>query len=190
MTIAGRVAFWRELHPRLDKLANRIGGGLVKILDAVHARIPMVTIDEIRDLQRQNAEADIKFWTDHKDYQAALAEDFKDISGEYQRKGADAETGAKDAAGHITAARDRLDRLAKGEALTGGLGKPMTLEDTIKILKEAGWTASDMKHATNMAEACGILGDGLIERLSHGAIKASDRWTRATVRRILRQARR
>jgi hypothetical protein len=62
MTIAGRIAFWLELRPRLDRLSNRIGDSQIKILDAVHARIPMVTVDEQRELQRQNAEADAKFW--------------------------------------------------------------------------------------------------------------------------------
>jgi hypothetical protein len=62
-TIADRVAFWRLLHERLAKLSNRIGADEQgKILGAIHARIPMVTIDELRTLQRENAQADEKFW--------------------------------------------------------------------------------------------------------------------------------
>ena len=58
MTTAGHVAFWARLHQRLAKLANCIGADEQgKILGAVHARIPMVTIDELRALQRENAEA-------------------------------------------------------------------------------------------------------------------------------------
>ena len=48
MTIADRIAFWMQLRPRLDKLSNRIGAGQIKILDAVHARIHMITIEDQR----------------------------------------------------------------------------------------------------------------------------------------------
>lgn len=62
MTTADRVAFWARLHQRLAKLSNRIGAEEQgKILGAIHARIPMVTIDELRTLQREKSVADEKF---------------------------------------------------------------------------------------------------------------------------------
>jgi hypothetical protein len=45
-----------------------------KILGSVHARIPMVAIDEQRALQLQNAEADEKLWTSLQDMSAEQAE--------------------------------------------------------------------------------------------------------------------
>jgi hypothetical protein len=47
----------RRLHERLAKLSNRIGADdQGKILGAIHVRIPMATIDELRTLQRENSE--------------------------------------------------------------------------------------------------------------------------------------
>lgn len=80
-TVAERVAFWGQLHRRLDKLSNRIGADdQAKIIGAIHARIPMVTIDEQCALQRENAEADEKFWSGLQDMNAEQAEGHKDIA--------------------------------------------------------------------------------------------------------------
>jgi hypothetical protein len=151
MTIAGRVAFWRELRGRLDRLANRIGAEQIKILDAVHARIPIVTIDEQRMLQRENAEADARLWEGLHDMNAEQAEGHKEIAAKSARIAADAEKGAVEAAARAATAKDRLDRLAKGEDVPGG--KPMTREDMEKILKNAGWTAADIRFTAKLGEA-------------------------------------
>ena len=48
-----RIAFWRKLHERLARLANRIDSETQdKLLGQVHGRIPM---DEMRALQNENA---------------------------------------------------------------------------------------------------------------------------------------
>ena len=52
---ADRIAFWRCLHGRLSALSNQIADEQAKILGAVHERIPMLTPDEQRDMQLQNA---------------------------------------------------------------------------------------------------------------------------------------
>jgi hypothetical protein len=153
MTIADRVAFWGQLRPRLDKLANRIGDQQFKVLDAIHARIPMVTIDEQRALQRENAEADAKFWTGLQGMNAEHAQGHKDIAAKSTRIAADAEARAAEAAAKAAKAKERLDRLAKGEGISGGLGKPMTREQTNKILKDAGWTADDICFSIELAHA-------------------------------------
>jgi hypothetical protein len=60
LSVAGRLAFWKRLHERLHKLSNRVEPAM--ILGAVHERVPMVTPDEQRALQLENAEADAKLW--------------------------------------------------------------------------------------------------------------------------------
>jgi len=40
------------------------------------------------------------------------------------------------------AAKERLDRLARGKPVASGFDKPMTLED---VIKATGWTASDLR---------------------------------------------
>jgi hypothetical protein len=145
-TIADRVAFWRRLHERLAKLSNRISADEQgKILGAIHVRIPMVTIDELRTLQRENSEADEKFWAGLLGMSAKLAEGHKEVAAKSARLAADAEAGATAAAEKASVAKDRIERLAKGEDVSGGLGKLMTLEDYEKILRDAGWTAADIR---------------------------------------------
>jgi hypothetical protein len=50
---ADRIAFWTKLHQRLDALSNRIDAAQRgAILTAVHSRIPMPTLDELRQCRR------------------------------------------------------------------------------------------------------------------------------------------
>ena len=185
MTTAVRTAFWIQVRARLDKLVNRTGDDQVKILDAVHARIPMVTMDEQRTLQRENAEADKKFWETFEGL--ADAEGHKELAEVAARAAADVEARAKDAAGKAVAATNRIDRLDKGEPLTGGLGKPKVL--TKQDFMKAGFTESDLRHCGDVAELCDLLGERALKWLSEGVVKATDRWRRATVRRMVRRAR-
>jgi hypothetical protein len=48
-SVVARIEFWRGLHERLDQLSNRLDPETrSKVMDAVHARVPMVTPDEQR----------------------------------------------------------------------------------------------------------------------------------------------
>jgi hypothetical protein len=152
MTIAGRIEFWRKFHERFDNLDNRIGDQKIKILNAIHARIPMVTMDEIRALQRENAETDVKFWSGLQGLNTDFAEGNKALAVIAASKAAAAETLAKDAAGKVTVAKERLDKLANGETITGGIGEPLTREWAKKILLDDGWTAAEIRLAFGLAK--------------------------------------
>jgi hypothetical protein len=55
-SIAARIEFWRGLHERLAQLSNRLDAETrTKVIDAVHARVPMVTPDEQRATQLESA---------------------------------------------------------------------------------------------------------------------------------------
>jgi hypothetical protein len=60
---ADRIAFWTKLHQRLYALNNpgrsRSAGA---ILTAMHARIPMPTLDDQQAVQLERAQADARFW--------------------------------------------------------------------------------------------------------------------------------
>jgi hypothetical protein len=52
-TVSGRMAFWKALYERLGRLGNRLDPETqARLLGSVHERIPMVTPDEQRALQR------------------------------------------------------------------------------------------------------------------------------------------
>jgi hypothetical protein len=184
-TIAGRIAFWLELRPRLDNLGNRIGDQQIKILDAIHARIPMVTPDEMRDLQRENAEADARLWEGLQGMNAGQAEGHKDVAAKSARIAADAEKSAADAAAKAVKAKERLDRLAKGEDVSGGLGKPMTREQMEKILKDNGMTVADIRFSVEFAQAS--LSENEFEAYVQEDCAATRRAEKASRRKLLRK---
>jgi hypothetical protein len=180
MTVAGRVEFYRRTSERFKSLGNRIGAeDKKKIVAALRARIPPVTDDEIRTVQRENAEADEKFWSGLQGMNAEMAEGHKELAAKSARIAADAEAGAVHAGAKAAAAKDRIERLAKGEDVKGGLGKPMTREDYEKILTGAGWSRDDI----NFSVALAGLADGA-EFENYGKLMSefrerrekSDRW--------------
>lgn len=64
LTVPDRIEFWRRLHDRLAKLSNRIDAATqAKILGQIHARVPMVTAEEQRTLQVDNAKEDLRHWS-------------------------------------------------------------------------------------------------------------------------------
>ena len=44
-------------------------------------------------------------------------------------------------------AKERIERLKRGENVEGGLGKTLSWEDWERIMREAGLTAADMHYA-------------------------------------------
>jgi hypothetical protein len=160
LSVSARIAFWGALHERLRRLGNRIDAETHgKILGAVHARIPMVTAAEQVALQTENAERDARFWSQISDMHAERIKGHEQLAG----KAADAIAGGRivvtDATARAEAARDRVERLRRGEALSGGLGKPVTGADVVALLSTMGWTAAEIRHAEQLAE----LDEGLFE---------------------------
>jgi hypothetical protein len=183
MTTADRAAFWNRLHQRLAKLSNRIGvEEQGKILGAIHARIPMVTIDELRALQRENSEADEKFWAGLQGMNTELAEGHKELAAKSARIAADAESRAADAAMRAAVAKDRIERLAKGETVSGGLGKPMTRQD---LLKAAGISESQARHL----ERAHSLDADAFEEFVQAGIEGLHRGAKSAERKFLRKHR-
>jgi hypothetical protein len=162
-TIADRVGFWSRLHARLGALGNRVTAeDQGKILGAIHARIAMVTADEQRALQRENAEADAGVWDNLQDMNAAMAEDLKGVATATSERIAAAETAAADAAANAAERNARIEMLDRGEAVSGGLGKPMTRKDFIKAL---GITECEARRWMDMAK----LDDDAFEKFKKAA---------------------
>lgn len=63
-----RIAFWANLQAVLSRLANRIDDvTAAKIKEAVHARIPMPTTDELATIPKWEAQAETERWQTLKD---------------------------------------------------------------------------------------------------------------------------
>ena len=184
-SIAGRVAFWAELHQRLGRLSNRFSHEVHgKLIEQVHARIPMPTADEQRQLQKANAEADERFWSSLQHMNAAATENHKGLLAKTQRVISDSEASAKDAAANAERAKERIAKIERGEDVQGGLGAPVDLE---AMLRKAGLTATDIQHVRNVAE----LTDEEFEKFLavEPVMKAIERADRAMVRKLLRERR-
>jgi len=146
----------------------------------------MVTIDDMRAVQRENAEADEKFWSGLQGMNTEQAEGHKELAAKSARLAADADAGAAAAAERASVAKDRIERLAKGEDVKGVIGLPRPREDYEKILMGAGWSRDDI----NFSVALAGLADGaefenygkLMCEIMHRAEKSS-RW------KVLRQIR-
>jgi hypothetical protein len=147
-SVEARLAFWQILHDRLEKLSNRIDAAMQrKILVDVHARIPLASIDEQQALKLQNAEANERFWQNMRD----LCED--QVNGQNQlaaiidRSIADGQSGMEEAAAQSTIAKERIERLRKGEDVPDGLGKPLIRGD---LIAELTLIASNVRHRLHL----------------------------------------
>ena len=179
---ADRIAFWGVAGDRLERLANRIGNEKEKIVSAIHARIPLFDGEDIRTVQRENAEADEKFWAGLQDLNASTAAEKREFAKAVTQEAEAGEAQAKNAAEKTAAAKDRIARLAKGEDVKGGLGKPFTQQDAVRILKDAGWTAADIRRSKQV-HMISELGD--FEAFSKESFAARTRAENATVRKVL-----
>jgi hypothetical protein len=85
-TIAARVEFWRRLHERLSRLANRVPDDMHgRILESVHHRVPVPTLDEQRQLKIETAETNERFWSRHRDHLQGTVVDHEGLAAKTER---------------------------------------------------------------------------------------------------------
>jgi len=116
-----RVAFYRDLKERLDRLMNRIDARQRKaIVSAIVARIPVPSKDEILAMQTAEADYDVDFWR-------KAVDDFREggtftvlqrrVLATVQQKIDDNLAFAKIAETCAAEAAERADQLKRGEAV-------------------------------------------------------------------------
>jgi hypothetical protein len=139
VSVRERLAFWAALPGRLARLGNRVSPDEHgKIYGALHARIPIVTPDEQRTVQEENAKDDERFWGGLRDMNAELIEGHKGTIALAEKKIAETTPEVEKAAANVKVAKGRLEKIERGESIEGGLfQKPI---DGEAILREAGWT--------------------------------------------------
>jgi hypothetical protein len=122
--VEDRIDFWKRVHERLARLGNRLNAAAQStILAAIHARIPMVTMEEQQALRIENAESDERFWERMHDMHASGLEDQKGMAAAVERSMGDQQAGLAAAAAKRDAARERRERLQRGEDVAGFLAR-------------------------------------------------------------------
>jgi hypothetical protein len=120
-SVAERLAFWQRLHERMAKLDNRVDAATqAKLYADIHARIPMVTPDEQRTLQLDNARVDEQTWSSLADLHAATGSDHERMIAKAEQAKAAAATEQAKAAAAAEQAKDRIARIERGEDVDGG----------------------------------------------------------------------
>ena len=103
----------------------------------------MVTPDEQRAVQEENAKDDQRFWTGLRDMNTSLVEGYKGTIALAESKIADTAPEVEKAVANVKVANGRLEKIERGESIEGGLfQKPI---DGEAILREAGWTPRDFR---------------------------------------------
>jgi hypothetical protein len=188
-----RLTFWQQLHERLARLANRLTGeARGKVLAAVHARIPMVTPDEQRTLQLENAKAAAAFWEGLHGAQTATVEGHKGLVATTAAAIAQGEKAAAESAGNAKTARERIERIEHGENVDGGLHNKQWTREALEaeLIKSGAFTRETLRHSVNMAELHEIIGEAEFDKIVRNLLDEAERTKRATVRRLLNEHRR
>jgi hypothetical protein len=181
-SIRARLKFWAKLPDRLARLANRIGAEeAAGIYAAIHTRVPMVTLDEQRELQKETAEADQRFWSMVRDAQAATAQDHEALGKKIEHTVAESRRAAAEADAKAALAKQRLDALARGEAIDGGFEKPMSRAEMLAAL---GWTERDARRAALLVDVTAVAGD---DSVAAAVVKKADAAGRAALRAMAKR---
>jgi hypothetical protein len=142
----------------------------------------MVTPDEQRAIQEENAKDDELFWDALHDLNASDIESQKQLIARAEAKIAEQKPLAAQAGEKAEAARERLAKLKQGESVSGGLGKKL---DVLAMLKAAGFTTRQMKRMQLMASLTDEDFEAVLARTksSEATDKAFDREVRRLVRK-------
>jgi hypothetical protein len=187
LSVRERLAIWAKLPERLTRLGNRVGpDDQAKVYAALHARIPMVTPDEQRAIQEANAEGDERFWGAMHDMGTASVEEHKALIARAETKIAERAAGAAEAGERAQAAKDRLERIRRGESVPGGLGKPLDVE---RALKAEGFTERDLRRMLLLASLTEAEMKQASAKAGAEVVGAADRAIKRGARRIMRARR-
>jgi hypothetical protein len=142
----------------------------------------MVTPDEQRAIQEENAKDDERFWEMMRDMNAAAAEDHRVASAAAEAKKAKHEGAAAEAGERLEATKARLAALERGESIAGGLRKKL---DMAAAARAAGLTAKAIRRARLYASLTPVEFETALDRAK--TVEAADRAMTREVRRVLRK---
>jgi predicted transcriptional regulator of viral defense system len=88
------------------------------------------------------------------------------------------------AAANAAVAKERVERIKRGENVEGGLGKQLSLEDYVRIMRDAGMTTGDIEHCMQASQVCDVFG---FETMTKAIHETTERAQRNVVRRLHRR---
>jgi hypothetical protein len=182
-SLQDRLTFWQRLHERLSRLSNRVQADIQgKILGDIHASIPMVTLDEVQAAKIEAAEADERFWLGLHEMHTERIEGHGRVIAGAEGQIAASKAEAEKCAAAATEAKDRIERLKRGEDVASGLTKP----DWEKMLRESGWTTRDINHARLLPKVTDAFGEEVFKLVWERREKVACREEMRTLRRLKR----
>ena len=138
-------------------------------------------------MQLENANADLRFWNGLAGMHAETIEGHKALTAAAERKIADSEAQRAKVSEKAAQARNRVARIERGEDAQGGLGQPVTY-DVKRMLRDAGWTTSDMRHAELLNVVAEAIGDEpVFSTMLEAGMRAQRRAEKAVLRRMARR---
>jgi hypothetical protein len=194
MTVESRLVFWRKVEGRLAKLGNRVSADdAARIRGALFARIPLPSVDEQAAVQLANAQADAKLFAALHDMHAAVVTDHERFATTVESKIAEGRAVLADAAARLSATRERVAAIERGEAVAGGLAAGHF--DIEAALRADGWSDADIQHCCDLAEVFAIarrlggadqsLADKVDRAITESSVAAGQAAQRKLVRRLL-----
>jgi hypothetical protein len=144
-TTTDRIEFFRKFEQRMTTLTNRVDEAQKNAITlAIGERIPLITPDDLKAVQVENAKAEANFWDVLKADQDARHTQQKAQIAKLKRTLPESRQVKALMDGQAKAAKTRLSKAKKG-TLVGGLMKP----DIIKML---GWKPSEIRHCVRVYE--------------------------------------
>jgi hypothetical protein len=141
-----RSVFWPKLHERLSRLSNRIPlDQFGSILGAIHARVPMVLVDEVPSVNKQRAERSLKWWRWHQAMCDEQVELHKQLMAQIERNIEVWSNESARARARIECAQVSIDDPSKPPP--GELSR----KEINRILRAAGMTKQDVYGARQVA---------------------------------------
>jgi hypothetical protein len=179
LTVERRLAFWKAVHERMARLANRVSDP-GRVLSQIHARIPMVITDEQDALKSEHAASHERFWTDIRDGHQDSIKCYQQLITHAEQQMRAAQAAKATAEEHLAQAKETVERLHKGENVP--VAKPLTRDEVLRL---TGWTKKDVQHAAVLGAIYELGADKeLIKAVVH-----DDKRERRIARAVLRKAR-
>jgi hypothetical protein len=149
-------------------------------------------VEEQAAVQLANAQADEKLFAALQDMHAAVVADHQRLATTVDSKIADGRAVLAEAAARLSAARERVVAIERGEAVAGGLGKPLDIE---AALRADGWSDADIQHCRDLVEVEAIarrlggadrsLADKVDRAITESSVAAGQAAGRKLVQRLL-----